>query len=143
MRKRLYACSLAILLLGLCSAAAIYSLAEDSPDLGDGYVIVDGKTYPAGTYQSKRYVREVERFGGKAFLIFDEIDRWLASLWQGKRLGITLACLSVAGSLVLFLLARFLYPEPRAVSSDFPPQEPYLGECLCRSKLVTCCPTAS
>ena len=112
MRKRIYACSLTILIVGLCSAAAIYFLAEDVPDIGDGYVIVDGKTYPAGVYQSKRYVREVERFGGKAFLIFDEIDRWFASLWQGKKLGVTIGWLSSVASLAIFLAARYLYPEP-------------------------------
>ena len=112
MRTRLYACSLAILIVGLCGGAAIYFLAGDLPDDGDGYVIVDGKVYPAGVYQSKRYQRELERFGGKASVIFDEIDRWFASLWRGKALGVTLGWLSVAASLGLSLLARFLYPEP-------------------------------
>lgn len=113
MRNRLYACSLVILLIGLCSATAVYFLSEDLPDGGDGYVIVDGQKYPAGIYQSKRYQRELERFGGKANVIFAELDRWLASLWQGKQLGITLGWISVVVSLGLFLAARFLYPDPR------------------------------
>ena len=54
-----------------------------------------GQKYPAGVYQSKRYQRELERYGGKANVIFDELDRWLASLWQGKKLGITLGWISV------------------------------------------------
>ena len=112
MRARLYACSLAILILGLCGGAAIYFLADDVPDDGDGYVIVDGKAYPAGVYQSKRYQRELERFGGKASVLFDEFNRWFASLWRGKALGVTLGWLSAGASLGLFLLTRFLYPEP-------------------------------
>jgi hypothetical protein len=124
LRKRLYACSLAILILGLCSGAAIHVLAEDRTDDGDGYVIVDGKAYPAGVYQSKRYQRELERYGGKANVLFDEFNRWFASLWQGKTLGATLACIGVALSFGLFLLARYLYPEPPAVSSDFPRKNP-------------------
>jgi hypothetical protein len=110
-RHRLYLCSLAILIVGLCGATAIYFLTDDLPDHGDGYVIVDGQKYPAGVYQSKRYQRELERYGGKANVIFAELDRWLASLWHGKRLGITLAWISVVASLGLFLAARFLYPE--------------------------------
>lgn len=125
MRIRLYAVSLAILIVGLCSATVIFFLAEELPDDGDGYVIVDGKAYPAGTYKSKRYVRDLERYGGKANVIFDELNRWFESLWRGKKLGITLGWLSAAASLGLFLLARYLYPERPAVSSASPPKEPY------------------
>jgi len=64
-KHRLYAVSLAILIIGLCGASAIYFLADDSPDEGDGYVIIDGKSYPGGAYQTKRYVRDLERYGGK------------------------------------------------------------------------------
>ena len=111
MRNRLYVCSLAILLVGLCSATAIYFLSDDLPDDGDGYVIVDGKAYPAGVYQSKRYRRDLEQFGGKANVIFDELNRWLASLWHGKRLGVTLGWISVVASLGLFLIGRYLDPK--------------------------------
>jgi hypothetical protein len=110
-RHRLYIVSVAILIAGLCSGTAIHFLSEDLPDGGDGYVIVDGQKYPAGVYQSKRYQRELERYGGKANVIFDELNRWFASLWQGKRLGVTLGSISVIASLGLFFLARFLYPK--------------------------------
>ena len=124
LRKRLYACSLAILVLGLCGGAAICFLAEDLPDDGDGYVVVDGKAYPAGVYQSKRYQRELERFGGKASVLFDEIDRWFASLWRGRNLGISLMCISAMVSLALFLSAMYLYPDEATVSSGFPRKNP-------------------
>ena len=62
-------------------------------------------------YQSKRYRRDLEQYGGKANVIFDELNRWFASLWQGKRLGITLGWISVIASLGLFFLARYLYPK--------------------------------
>ena len=118
LKSRLYICSLAILIVGLCAATAIYFLSNDLPDDGDGYVMVDGKSYPAGVYQSKRYQRDLERFGGKANVIFDELSRWFGSLWRGKRLGITLGWLSVVASLGLFLLARYLYPEPGPEDRD-------------------------
>ena len=111
LQARLYFLSAAIFVVGLCSASAVYFLNEDQPDAGDGYVIVDGKTYPAGVYQSKRYVRDLERFGGKANVIFDEIDRWFASLWQGKALGVTIGWISAAVSLTLFLFARWVGPD--------------------------------
>ena len=84
MRNRLYACGLGILLIGLCGATAIYFLSEDPPNDGDGYVIVDGQKYPAGVYQSKRYRRDLERYGGKANVIFDELDRWLARCGRAR-----------------------------------------------------------
>jgi hypothetical protein len=109
--KRLRLVALAILLVGLCSGTAIYFLAEDLPDEGDGYVVVDGKTYPGGIYQSKRYQRDLERFGGKANVLFDEFSRWFGSLWQGKWLGITIGWISIALSAGLFLFARTYYPD--------------------------------
>ena len=84
LRKRLYVSSLFFLIAGLCGAIMIYLLADDQTDAGDGYVIVDGKTYPGGVYQSKRYVRDLERFGGKANVIFDEMNRWFESLWRRR-----------------------------------------------------------
>ena len=118
LQARLYFLSAAIFVVGLCSASAVYFLNEDQPDAGDGYVIVDGKTYPAGVYQSKRYVRDLERFGGKANVIFNELNRWFASLWQGKKLGLTVGWLSAGVSLVIFMLARYLYPEPGPEDRD-------------------------
>ena len=101
----------AILAIGLCSASAIYFLADDNPDEGDGYVIIDGKIYPGSAYQSKGYVRELERYGGKMNVLMDEFNRWFGSLWHGKKLGVTVGWLSAGTALGLFLLARFLYPE--------------------------------
>ncbi len=56
-------------------------------------------------YGSKLYVRDIERFGGKAAVLFDELDRWFAGLWEGKQLGLTIACLAAALSGFLFLVA--------------------------------------
>ena len=61
---------------------------------------------------SKTYVRELQRFGGKMAVLSDELNRWFASLWQGKSLGITIAWLSVAAAAGVFLVARSL-PETR------------------------------
>jgi hypothetical protein len=39
-------------------------------------------------------------------VLFDDINRFLASLWHGKRLGLTIGVLGIVGALALFLLAR-------------------------------------
>ncbi len=43
---------------------------------------------------SKRYLREMEVYGGKANLMAGEIREWFDGLWHGRRLGITVAVLS-------------------------------------------------
>jgi hypothetical protein len=52
---------------------------------------------------SKKYLRELERIGGKAGLLGNDIDGWLASLWEGRTRAYTIASLTVvvAGAYVL------------------------------------------
>jgi hypothetical protein len=100
LRAGLYASCLVILVVGLGGAAWIYRTAEDESNAA-----IDEMT------GSKVYVRELQRFGGKAAVLFDELNRWFAGLWQGKSLGITLACISVFASLVLLLIASRLRDE--------------------------------
>jgi hypothetical protein len=51
-------------------------------------------------------VRQLERFGGKSAVVFDEINRWLASLWVGRRLGVTIIAISLVAAGLLFWIAR-------------------------------------
>ena len=112
LRTRLYIASLAVLLVGLCVAVLIYATAEESTPDAIAFVVVDGLKYPIEPNQSKRYIRDLERFGGKASVVFDEFDRWLAGLWRGRKLGLTIGVLSIAVSLGLFLFASSLPPDP-------------------------------
>jgi hypothetical protein len=109
---RLYASSIVVLIAGMCAAAAIWLTAEDDP-LAGAYqaVVVDGKAYPVAPVQSKVYMREVQRFGGKAAVLFDEIDRWFAGLWRGKSLAITVGWISIFAAAAL-LLAGYLSRAP-------------------------------
>lgn len=93
---------------GWCAATLIYVTAEDEPAGASSYVVVDGIAYPVAPHYSKRYIRDLERFGGKAAVLFDEFNRWFDALWQGKTLGLTVACLSLLLSLAIFLFARYL-----------------------------------
>jgi hypothetical protein len=58
--------------------------------------------------QSKRYQANLERVGGKAAVLGDEIQRWLASLFHGPNLGLTICALSlvVAGAFLFFTRTR-------------------------------------
>ena len=113
LKRRLRLGSAVILVAGLCGAMLIYLLAEDIPDDSLGYVVVNGVLYPLATRDSKTYRREVERFGGKAALVFDDFSRWFAQLWQGRALGKTMAWISVLVSLGLYLFAGSLRPDRR------------------------------
>lgn len=111
-KARLYLVSLAVFALGLCSALLIYATVDEVPPDAIGYIVVDGMKYPIAPNQSKRYVRDLERFGGKASVLFDEFDRWFAGLWRGKTLGITVGCLAAMVSVMLFAFAASLPPDP-------------------------------
>jgi hypothetical protein len=105
LKARLYLISAAILLLGLASALLIYFTASDAPETGQAFY--------DSPQLSKKYIRELERFGGKQAVIFDEIIRWLDDRFSGKALGVTIGWLSAAVALALFLFARWLPPDKR------------------------------
>jgi hypothetical protein len=106
--KKLYLVALCVLVIGLASAGVIYLTVEEPTPSAASYVIVDGKAYPIAPGASRTYVRELQRFGGKTAVLFDELNRWFADLWQGKALAVTLAWISVFSSAGLFLLGRYL-----------------------------------
>ena len=106
MRTRLYYSAVLVLAIGLASAVLIYVTAEEAPETGAGYVIVEGQSYVIPYSASRTYNRDLERFGGKAAVLFDDFNRWFASLWQGKTLGITISALSVVAALLLLAIAR-------------------------------------
>ena len=104
MRTRLLIAALFILVASVAAGGTIYFVADEPEP--SAYVIIGDTAYPVDPATSKTYVRQLERFGGKASVLFDEINRWFASLWHGKRLGVTIGTLGVAGALALFLIAR-------------------------------------
>ena len=118
LKRRLRLGGLIILAAGLCSALFIYLLAEDVPDDSLGYVVVNGTVYPLTTSDSKSYRREVQRFGGKTALLFDDFGRWFAQRWQGKTLAGTLAWISIAVALGLYLFAHFVVSDAQPDSQD-------------------------
>jgi hypothetical protein len=102
------------MVVGLCSALLIYLTAGEDTDGDEAYefVMIDGKAYPIPLAGNKMYRRELQRFGGKAALLFDDFNRWFAGLWRGKSLAVTVVWITVFVSLGLFLLARTWPPDP-------------------------------
>jgi hypothetical protein len=95
-KTRLYVSALLVFALGLGAALAIYITADER----EASAAMDEMV------SSKPYQHELQRFGGKAAVLFDEFNRWFAALWQGKALGVTLAWISVFVSALIFLIAR-------------------------------------
>jgi hypothetical protein len=45
--------------------------------------------------EHRREMQQLERLGGRASVQMAEFDRWLSSLWHGRRLAVTLAVLGL------------------------------------------------
>ncbi|HZQ74277.1 MAG TPA: hypothetical protein VFB08_15270 [Burkholderiales bacterium] len=84
-------------MLGLCASAAIYLTASD-----------DANAELERLRASKMYRHEIEHFGGKMALLFEDLSQWLGHLWHGTTLAFTVAWLSFGTAAVLFLVARAL-----------------------------------
>src|SRR5262249_44013500 len=99
---RLYLMGAGILFAGLASAAWVYVTARDSERDAVSYEVAGGNVYAVSPEDSKRYLSDVERYGGKAAVLADEFDRWFSDLWHGTRLAYTLATLSIAVAIAFF-----------------------------------------
>jgi hypothetical protein len=95
LEARLYTAAILVLVAGLAGALYLYLTAGDDADIAMQQI--------AG---SKMYVRQIQLYGGKASVLFDEFSRWFAGLWEGRKLAVTIAWISAFASLALFLAAR-------------------------------------
>ena len=112
LKRRLRLSCFIILVTGLSGALLIHLIAEDVPDASLGYVVANGKVFPLAARDSKKYRHEIERFGGKTALLFDDFNRWFAERWQGKTLAKTAAWISILVALGLYVFAATLGPDP-------------------------------
>lgn len=83
-----------ILAVGWSMALAIGLFAEAHDPEVLGYEFADGHVHAVRIGDSKRYRSDLERIGGRAAVYADEFNRWFEGLWQGRRLGWTIAVLS-------------------------------------------------
>ena len=102
----LHLLSALILVVGLSSALLIYRTAENHPRGALGYEEAGGSVYPVMPGESKKYLRDMELYGGKANVIADEMRRWFVGLWQGRSLAYTVACIAIVISFGVFYAAN-------------------------------------
>jgi hypothetical protein len=91
------------LLVGLGSAVYVYRTAGNESTDVVGYDEGGGSVYPE---DSKKYLRDLELYGGKANVLADELRRWFIGLWHGKSLALTLACIAIIVSSGFFYAAH-------------------------------------
>ena len=104
-QKALYIMSAIVLTTGLVASGVIYFTAREQDETG--YQVIGGFIYPNATESSKRYIHDLERFGGRAAVLSDKFMRWFSSLWQGESLAYTVGVISIIVSACLYFAARY------------------------------------
>jgi uncharacterized membrane protein len=101
----LYLISAIVLLVGLGSAILIYQSAMDDSESSSAYEIVGGRLYPGSGYD-KKYVHDLQLYGGQAAVLADRFMRWFDGLWHGESLAYTVAVITLLIALVFFVAAK-------------------------------------
>ena len=104
MRARLLIAAGLVVVIGVIAGATIYATADEEA-AATSYVIVGGEAYAVDPTRTKSYQLQLERFGGKAAILFDEFNRWFAARWQGKALGVSIGWISVGAAALLYWIA--------------------------------------
>ncbi|HTG02294.1 MAG TPA: hypothetical protein VK654_17060 [Nitrospirota bacterium] len=104
-QKTLYMLSIAVLVIGLCSAVAIYLIAHAAEEASSLAAGDSSFQNPAET--SKKYIHDLEVFGGHAAVLSDKFIRWFNSLWEGETLAYTVGSIALFLSLCLYLAAKY------------------------------------
>ena len=99
-RTRHYLVAAAILLAGLIGAIVIYLRAGSAP----------GALMEFSPETSKKYLRDLELYGGTANVLAVQFQTWFAGLWRGRALAYTVAVLSALASLGYVFFAVVLPP---------------------------------
>jgi hypothetical protein len=97
------AMAIMILVVGLSSSAIVYLTAKSAAPNPLGYNPLD----------TKKYLRELEVYGGKANILATEFREWFDGLWHGKSLAFTIVFFTV----ILAFLFWFLGPQRSANSA--------------------------
>lgn len=95
LQTRLYLGSAVIMLIGLGAAAVVYLAAGDVPG-GVPDFDIEG---------SRRSLRDLELYGGKANVLVAEFMAWFGGLWHGQSLAYTIASITVVISCALLYVA--------------------------------------
>lgn len=108
--RRLWLAAWAVLGAGLLAAAAILACAGEGADRerAMAYRVIDGKVFTVPLDEHSPELREVMRIGGDGGALIYRFDRWLSSLWHGRRLAATVLVLACGLSLLCFHIANLM-----------------------------------
>ena len=109
LQTRLYIIAAVILVVGMGSSIFIYLTAGE---------IDTEAVFGNQLDESKSYRRSLELYGGQANLLASEFTQWFNSLWHGKSLGITLACITGIICLGILLFAYNLASDSDSDQRD-------------------------
>ncbi len=110
LRTFLYLTSAVILLVGLSSSALIYRAAMNDSTSDLSYEIVGGYVYPGAGGYTKKYIHDLQLYGGNAAVLADEFMRWFTGLWHGKSLSFIVAGIAFILSFGVFIAAKNVSP---------------------------------
>jgi hypothetical protein len=106
----------AILVLGFAAAVVIYLTAQPPPENPLGYDPLD----------TKKYLHDLEVYGGKANVIAAQFREWFDGLWHGKQLAFTVAVITVIAAGAFKFFATPLPPDPEATGANVTHTRPTL-----------------
>jgi len=109
---RLQLIGLGVLVLGIAVSVAVDWTASNDPGPLLGYDIQSDSAQPIRPDDSKKFMRDLEQYNGKAGVLMYELRTWFTGLWQGRTLARTLFGITVFSVAVLFYLAH-RQPPPR------------------------------
>jgi hypothetical protein len=92
--RQLRLLSYVIFTIGILSAVFIYVTASPPSQHPLGY----------DPLASKKYLRDLELYGGKINIIAVEFRQWFIRLWRGKNLAYTITCITVILSSILWFI---------------------------------------
>jgi len=118
LKKRLYVISVIVLVIGLSSAIGVYLTAKNNSDSTFGFEVINGNVYPIDPENSKRYIHDLERYGGKANVLANEFISWFLGLWHGTSLAYSIGCITILVSFGCYLIANQLPSRRNTESND-------------------------
>src|ERR1700693_1976883 len=116
-QARIRAGTRAILVLGFVAAVVIYLTAQPPPGNPLGYDPLD----------TKKYLHDLEVYGGKANVLAAEFSEWFDGLWHGKQLAFTVAVITVIAACAFKFFATPLPPDSEATGANATHTRPTLA----------------
>ncbi len=108
---RLKRLTIALLAAGFGSAIVIFFTAGPPSENPLGY----------DPLETKKYIHDLQLYGGEANVLAAEFREWFVGLWQGRNLAYTIAVLTV---LLVLVVRFFAVPPPPENDLEIRPEAP-------------------